>query len=71
MAIFLSAKVKSLLIGESADTSIIEHMREAMKADVRILEIINYKAIQQGPGEVLICVKIKCVTTYSCNILQN
>lgn len=63
VAIFLSVEVKSLLIGESADTPVFEAIEVAAKAQPEILELINCRAIQQGPGEVLVCVKIKCRPT--------
>jgi divalent metal cation (Fe/Co/Zn/Cd) transporter len=65
VAIFLSIELKSLLIGESASPEIISNMIEIITADKEIEEVINYKAIQQGPGEVLVCVKIKCIQNLS------
>lgn len=63
VAIFLSVEVKSLLIGESADAPVFEAIEAAAKAQPEILELINCRAVQQGPGEVLVCVKIKCRST--------
>jgi cation diffusion facilitator family transporter len=68
VAIFLSIEVKSLLIGESADIEIYNAIHEIIKNQIEITEMINCKAIQQGPGEVLVCVKIKC--TSNLNSLQ-
>lgn len=60
VAIFLSVKVKSLLIGESADP-IINSMAEKIALEHPLInKLINCITIQQGPGEVLVCVKIKC-----------
>jgi cation diffusion facilitator family transporter len=59
VAIFLSVKVKSLLIGESADPVINNLVDIEAKKHPEILELINCITIQQGPGEVLMCVKIK------------
>jgi cation diffusion facilitator family transporter len=60
VAIFLSVKVKSLLIGESADP-IINSMAEKIALEHPLInKLINCITIQQGPGEVLACVKIKC-----------
>lgn len=63
MAIFLSVEVKSLLIGESADSTVIDEIKTIAATYPEITEIINYRVIQQGPGEILACVKIKCHTT--------
>jgi cation diffusion facilitator family transporter len=60
VAIFLTVEVKSLLIGESADTVINELVKTEADKHPEILELINCISIQQGPGEVLMCVKIKC-----------
>ncbi len=60
VAIFLSIEVKSLLIGESADPIINETAKKIAIDHPKIVELINCITIQQGPGEVLACVKIKC-----------
>jgi cation diffusion facilitator family transporter len=60
VAIFLSVEVKSLLIGESADPIIIETIEQLVAQNPQITALISCKTIQQGPGEVLVCVKIKC-----------
>ncbi|MEO5581611.1 MAG: cation diffusion facilitator family transporter [Saprospiraceae bacterium] len=59
VAIFLSIKVKSLLIGESADVTIMDLVEMEAKKHPEILKLINCITIQQGPGEVLMCMKIK------------
>jgi cation diffusion facilitator family transporter len=61
VAIFLSIEVKSLLIGESADP-IIAHTAEQLAMELPMIEtMINCITMQQGPGEVIACIKIKCV----------
>lgn len=60
VAIFLAIEVKSLLIGESADLIILETIEAIIQNEPNITQIINCRTIQQGPGEVLVCVKIKC-----------
>ena len=60
VAIFLSVKVKSLLIGESADPIISKTACDISIKHPLIVELINCITVQQGPGEVLVCVKIKC-----------
>ena len=60
VAIFLSVEVKSLLIGESADPYISTTACDIATKHPLIVELINCITVQQGPGEVLACVKIKC-----------
>ncbi len=60
VAIFLSVEVKSLLIGESADPFITQTASSIAIEHPHIEKLINCITIQQGPGEVLACVKIKC-----------
>ena len=59
VAIFLSIKVKSLLIGESADPIILDIVESEIHKQPEIHKLINCITIQQGPGEVLMCLKIK------------
>lgn len=61
VAIFLSVEVKSLLIGESGDVEIYKNIEALVLKNEEIDSLINCKSIQQGPGEVLVCIKIKCV----------
>ncbi|WP_395043048.1 cation diffusion facilitator family transporter [Flavobacterium sp.] len=65
VAIFLSVEVKSLLIGESGDVKIYEIIGELITKNPEIESLINCKTIQQGPGEVLVCLKIKCIPNIS------
>jgi cation diffusion facilitator family transporter len=61
VAIFLSVEVKSLLIGESADPIINSSVVELISKNAQIDSLIHCRTIQQGPGEVLVCMKIKCI----------
>ena len=60
VAIFLSVEVKSLLIGESADPKIASTARQIAIDHPNIKALINCITIQQGPGEVMVCIKITC-----------
>lgn len=60
VAIFLSVEVKSLLIGESADPYISTTACDIATKHPLIVALINCITVQQSPGEVLVCVKIKC-----------
>ncbi len=71
VAIFLSLEVKSLLIGESADPIIQKNIEELVALNPEIVSLINCKTIQQGPGEVLVCMKIKCITNLNAAQISN
>lgn len=74
VAVFLAVEVKSLLIGESADSIILETIEAIIEKEPNITQVINCRTIQQGPGEVLVCVKIKCspnLNTQSISFLIN
>lgn len=58
VAIFLATEVKSLLVGEAAEPDIDDAVAAAAGADPRILEAFGIITIQQGPGEVLVALKI-------------
>jgi cation diffusion facilitator family transporter len=58
VAVFLATEVSSLLIGESADPDI-DAATRATARDIPELEaVLNVVTMQQGPGEVLVHVKI-------------
>jgi cation diffusion facilitator family transporter len=60
VAIFLAVEVHSLLLGESADPLISKSIRRLVKEDSRIEALLSCKTLQQGPGEILACIKIEC-----------
>jgi cation diffusion facilitator family transporter len=60
VAIFLAVEVKSLLIGESADPFINQTAEEIAIKHPNIKRLISCITIQQGPGEVVACIKIQC-----------
>ena len=60
VAVFLAREVKSLLVGESADPEIGKAAQDLAIEDPRVETVINCITMQQGPGEVLVAVKIKC-----------
>jgi cation diffusion facilitator family transporter len=74
VAIFLTIEVKSLLIGESGEKEIYDIINDLIAKDSEIETLINCKTIQQGPGEVLVCLKIKCIpniTTQRLSVIIN
>lgn len=64
VAIFLAIEVKSLLLGESADPEIMESIHALIEGEPKIEKLLSCRTVQQGPGEVLVCMKIKCVPNF-------
>lgn len=74
VAIFLAREVHSLLIGESADDEVKQVINNFITRHPDIESLINLRTIQQGPGKVLACIKIKCrgdLTARQISILIN
>jgi cation diffusion facilitator family transporter len=59
VAVFLAVEVKSLLVGESADPDIEKAAREVIRGHARLSEVLNIITVQQGPGEVLVALKVR------------
>jgi len=59
VAIFLAKEVKSLLVGESADPEVEEVARSVVADDPRLAEVLECITVQQGPGEVMVAIKIR------------
>ncbi|HEY3594440.1 MAG TPA: cation diffusion facilitator family transporter [Polyangiaceae bacterium] len=59
VAVFLAIEVKSLLLGERADEEIEHAVRELVRADGPIVELLSLITLQQGPGEVMLAAKIR------------
>lgn len=58
VAIFLATEVSSLLLGEGADPEIDGVARELAKGLPDIEAVLNVLTMQQGPGEVLVHIKV-------------
>lgn len=58
VAVFLAREVQSLLVGESADPQIHAGVVAAAVDHPHILRILRLITIQQGPGEVMVAVKV-------------
>jgi cation diffusion facilitator family transporter len=58
VALFLSARVKALLIGRSADPELIAAIEEEIAGDDGILEVFNVITLQMGP-QVMFAAKIR------------
>ena len=59
VAIFLAREVKALLMGESADPAITLAAEEAAAADPNVEKVLRILTLQQGPGEVIVAMKVK------------
>ena len=59
VAIFLAIEVKSLLIGERADPSIEAAVQAQVEAEPDIDALLRLISVQQGPGEVMVAMKVK------------
>jgi len=58
VAIFLAIEVKSLLVGEAADPEISAAAEALAVEDPKITHVLRLITIQQGPGEVLVAMKL-------------
>ena len=60
IAVFLAVEVKSLLVGEAADEVVERTVRDAAAAaHPSIDEVLRVIALQQGPNEIMIAVKVR------------
>lgn len=59
VAIFLAIEVKSLLLGERADPEIYETIKNLISQEPEMNGLLECKTVQQGPGEVMACMKIE------------
>jgi cation diffusion facilitator family transporter len=58
VAVFVSVRVKSLLIGRSADPDLVAALEEAINGDEDIREVFNVITLQMG-GKVMLAAKIR------------
>jgi divalent metal cation (Fe/Co/Zn/Cd) transporter len=61
VAVFLAVEVSSLLLGEAADEDIAQAARDVAKEFGELERVLNVVTMQQGPGEVLLHVKLAFV----------
>ncbi len=59
VAVFLAVEIKSLLVGEGADPALEAKVRGLIAEEPRILELIRMITVQQGPGEVMVAMKLR------------
>ncbi|TBR25741.1 cation diffusion facilitator family transporter [bacterium] len=60
VSVFLAVEVESLLIGESADPDLEAAVARAAAADPRLRKVYEVIGVQQGPGETLCALKVRC-----------
>lgn len=59
VALFLAREAKSLLVGEAADPTIVTQARDLIEQHPELKELLNAITVQQGPGEVLVALKVR------------
>jgi divalent metal cation (Fe/Co/Zn/Cd) transporter len=57
VAVFLGNEIKSLLIGEGADSNVIKGIMDILNKEESLNSIIYVKSLQFGPDDVLLAVK--------------
>jgi len=58
VAVFLAVEIKALLVGECADTEVIETVTQIAAGDPNVKKVLEVITIQQGPGEVVLMMKL-------------
>jgi cation diffusion facilitator family transporter len=58
VATFLAREVKSFLVGEAADPALRAKIEELAAADPNIERVLAVLAVQQGPGEIMLAMKL-------------
>ena len=58
VAVFLAVEIKALLVGECADTEVIETVTQIAAADPHVQKVLEVITIQQGPGEIVLMMKL-------------
>lgn len=59
VAVFLAVEVKSLLLGEAADPGLREVIEKCAAEDPRIIKVLRTLTVQQGPGEIMVALKLQ------------
>ena len=56
---FLAKEIKSLLVGESADPQLQQAVKQLAVDDPNVDEVLRLLTVQQGPGEIVVAMKLK------------
>jgi cation diffusion facilitator family transporter len=62
VATFLGREVKSLLVGEAADDSLLASVHALAETDPNVETVLKMITLQQGPGEIVVALKLKMRT---------
>ncbi|MFO0728574.1 MAG: cation diffusion facilitator family transporter [Myxococcota bacterium] len=63
ITLFLANEVKSLLLGEAADTEISAAIQKAVEEHPDVDALLRLITLQQGPGEVMVAMKVRVRST--------
>ncbi|MDQ1702231.1 MAG: hypothetical protein QOF57_1483, partial [Frankiaceae bacterium] len=63
IAVILVFRMKSLLIGESADATTREALDSAILASPEIRSIIHMRTLQMGPEDILVAAKVEMASS--------
>jgi len=59
VAIFLAREIKALLVGEAADPRLVDIVAGVADEHPHVERVVQLLSVQQGPGEVLVALKLK------------
>ncbi|HEY4244246.1 MAG TPA: cation diffusion facilitator family transporter [Kofleriaceae bacterium] len=59
VATFLAREVKSLLVGEAADESLVAEIEAIAALDKAVVKVLRVLTLQQGPGEIIVAAKLQ------------
>ena len=59
VAIFLAREIKGLILGEAADPQLIKAVEDLAAAEPNVDKVVRILSVQQGPGEILVAMKLK------------
>jgi cation diffusion facilitator family transporter len=59
VAVFLAVEIKAMLVGEAADPELAKAVEQLAAADPNVERVVRVLSIQQGPGEILVAMKLQ------------
>jgi cation diffusion facilitator family transporter len=59
VAVFLAREIQSLLVGESADPKLQKTVEQLAVDDPNVDKVLRILTVQQGPGEIVVAMKLK------------
>jgi cation diffusion facilitator family transporter len=69
VAVFLAVELKSLLLGEASDPGLHEVITACAAEDPRIRKVLRSLTVQQGPGEVMVALKLQFADDLTTQVL--